>query len=126
MQIEHLAFNLPCAREFVAWFHDHLGMPIQHQADGPVWVAFLGEPPSILEVYDNPDLPRYPLGHHPAALHLAFYSDDLTSDIARLVAAGAEHIEGEADADGYGLAMLRCPFGLPIQLCNRREPVVPA
>ena len=124
MRIEHLALNLDDAPAVVAWYSRHLAMPIQHEVRSPIYVAFLGEPPVLLEIYCNPMQPRLaPAAWDPLTLHLAVSSNDLIGDQARLIAAGAAHHEGRADADGYGLVFLRCPWGLPLQLCRRRLPL---
>lgn len=121
MRIEHLALNLDAAPAVVAWYSRNLAMPIQQETRSPIYVAFLGEPPGLLEIYNNPRQPRLvPAAWDPLTLHLAFTSDDLAGDQARLITAGATHLEGQPDADGYGLLFLRCPWGLPLQLCRRR------
>ena len=127
MQIEHLALNLEQAEAAVTWYHRHLGMPIHRQQQEPLYAAFLGEPPGLLEIYCNPSYPlAEPKTWHCLTLHLALTSTDLAADRDRLLAAGAslvpEHCDGP-DADGYGVLMLRCPWGLPLQLCRRREPL---
>ena len=132
MKIEHLALNIKNAREFVSWYSKHLGMPIHLElepaktGDGDaVYVAFLGEAPGLIEIYENPTQPMLDLaGAHPLTIHLAFVSGDLSVDRDRLIKAGAIHLEGEPDPDtGFGLMMLRGPWGLPIQLCNRPIPI---
>ncbi len=132
MQIEHLALNIKDARAFVRWYNENLGMPIHVELE-PVkdgsgdaeYVAFLGEAPGLLEIYHNPTQPMLDLANeHPLTIHLAFVSTDLVGDRDRLVGAGATLLEGEPDPDtGHGLLMLRCPYGLPIQLCNRPHPL---
>ena len=130
MKIEHLALNIKNARGFVDWYSKYLGMPIHRElepirtGDGDaLYVAFLGEAPGLIEIYENPSQAMLDLAAvHPLTIHLAFVSHDLNADRDRLVQAGATHLEGEADPEsGYGLMMLRCPWGLPIQLCHRPE-----
>ena len=109
MQIEHLAINAQRAEEMVAWYSAHCRMPVWHEGHADVYVGFLGVPPSLVEIYNNPDRPYLLPGDiDPATIHLAFQSNDLVADRDRLIAAGATLIEGEPTEDGYGLLMLRC------------------
>ena len=125
MQIEHLAFNVREAKAMVAWYEEHLDMPVWKRGDGEVFVAFLGEPPSLLEIYSNPAHPFFGAGGvDPLTLHIAFTSHALAEDLERLIAAGATHQAGAVGDDGRGLIMLRCPWGLPLQLCRRERPLV--
>ena len=125
MQIEHLAINAERAEEMVAWYRDFCQMPIWREGHGDVYVGFLGVPPSLMEIYNNPEKPYLLPGDiDPATIHVAFQSTDLAGDRDRLVAAGATLLEGEPSENGHGLLMLRCPFGLPIQLCKRAVPLV--
>lgn len=124
MRIEHFALNVTGAKDMVHWYHKHLAMPIHVENDGDVYVAFIGEAPGVLEIYENTTQAALPFAdQHPLTLHIAFNSTDLNNDRDRLLAAGAEFIEGEADEEGYGLMMLRCPWGIAVQLCNRRQSI---
>jgi len=126
VKIEHFALNTKHAEAMTHWYRDYCGMPIWIEKHEPVYVAFLGEPPSLIEIYDNPKGNYIDLANqHPLALHLALFSDDLNADMTRLIEAGASHIEGEADEEGYGLIMLRDPWGLALQLCRRKDALVP-
>ena len=125
MDIEHLGMNLAGAADMVAWYREHLGMPVHVEQTEPVYVAFFGEGPTLLEVYDNPEVPYFdPSALSPRAFHLAFHSRDLFGDRDRLVQAGAKAFADESDPDGHGLLMLVCPWGLPLQLAHRREPLI--
>ena len=57
--------------------------------------------------------------------HIAFSCDKIDETVEKLVAAGAI-IASEASntAAGDRLAMLRDPWGVPIQLCKRANPLV--
>jgi catechol 2,3-dioxygenase-like lactoylglutathione lyase family enzyme len=124
MKIEHLAMNIRDAEGMAHWYKEHLGMPIWLERHEPIYVAFIGEPPSLLEIYDNPAGPALdPAQLQAMTLHLAFYSEHVQEDRVRLEDAGAAWLEGESDDEGHGLVMMRCPWGLTIQLCNRREAI---
>ena len=96
----------------VAWYNEYCRMPIWHEGHADVYVGFLGVPPSLVEIYNNPDRPYLLPGDiDPATIHLAFQSNDLVADRDRLIAAGATLIEkGCPLSDGYGLLMLSVPL----------------
>ena len=58
-------------------------------------------------------------------IHLAFKTDDVSGTRARLLAAGATP-EGEVTVSPTGdeLAMLRDPWGLPLQFLKRKVPMI--
>jgi uncharacterized glyoxalase superfamily protein PhnB len=62
---------------------------------------------------------------HPLSFHLAFQVDDVSRVRARLLQAGATD-EGEPSGNDRGdqFAMLRDPWGLPVQLVKRHQPMV--
>lgn len=124
MRIEHFALNVNGARAMVQWYKQHLGMPIHVEKTEEPYTAFLGEAPGILEIYENRSQAMLDLKQqHPLMLHVAFTSDDVHADRERLLVAGAAIEDEDVDQDGYGLLMLRCPWGLAIQLCRRRQSV---
>jgi uncharacterized glyoxalase superfamily protein PhnB len=80
----------------------------------------------VLEIYNNAaaPVPDYP-AQSPLVLHIAFLSENLAEDSARLVAAGATLVESPAETpSGDTLAMLRDPWGIPLQLVRRAKPLV--
>lgn len=124
MKIEHFAFNIQDAKGMVQWYHEYC-MPIWVEREEPVYCAFLGEAPTLVEIYSNPTAAYFePVRMAPLTCHLAFFSETLAEDRDRLVNAGATLLSGEIDSEGYGLLMLRCPWGLSIQLCKRKEALV--
>jgi glyoxylase I family protein len=80
---------------------------------------------TLLEIYHNPaaPLPDYP-STHPLVLHLAFAVDDVAAERERLLAAGATAVdEIAATTAGDTMTMLRDPWGLPLQILRRHEPM---
>jgi uncharacterized glyoxalase superfamily protein PhnB len=61
----------------------------------------------------------------PLALHLAFHVEDVSATRARLIKAGATPV-GEVESNDVGdeVAMLRDPWGIPVQLVRRRERMI--
>lgn len=122
MKLEHVAFDVAEPEAAIAWWCEHLGM--RRSAPGS---AFLMDSSGTagLEIYrsaatDSP--PRWG-AMHPTAAHVAFASDDIKADVARLVAAGATLVSEDVGEDGTGLAMLRDPWGLPVQLARRAKTI---
>lgn len=124
MKIEHLALNVADPEGMAGWYCRHLGFVVARKSSGPSLAHFLRDPQSgvMLEIYLNPadQVPDY-AGMDPLLLHLAFASDDLTGDCAALVEAGATLVSDQTLADGSRVAMLRDPWNLCIQLCQRAE-----
>ena len=124
MKIEHLALNVADPVAMAAWYGKHLGFEVARKSDGPSQAHFLRDPATgvMLEIYLNPadQVPDY-RAMDPLLLHLAFVTEDMDADLARLVAAGATLVSDQALAGGGRVAMLRDPWGLCIQPCQRPE-----
>ena len=80
----------------------------------------------MLEIYGNAsaaklDFPKV----EPPALHLAFVSHDIAADVKRLTAAGATIVADMHELPpGDTFAMLRDPWGVPLQLVKRKTPMI--
>jgi len=63
---------------------------------------------------------------NPLSLHIAFMVDDGKAICDKLVAAGAT-VAGDVNITPAGdeIAMLRDPWGVPIQFVKRAEPMLP-
>jgi len=62
---------------------------------------------------------------NPLVIHLAFASDDVGADYERLLAAGATPAAEPWVTDGGdAIAIVRDPWGLPVQLCRRAKPML--
>ena len=75
----------------------------------------------MLEFYNNPKarVPDY-RAIDPLVLHIAFRADDVAATRDRLIKAGATPEGGVATNDtGDTVAMLRDPWGIPVQLVSR-------
>jgi catechol 2,3-dioxygenase-like lactoylglutathione lyase family enzyme len=127
MKLEHVAFNLQDPKAAAAWYAEHLGMRIIRAMGDETQVHFLVDSgdQTVIEFYRNTQstIPDYAsLG--PYSLHVAFTVDDIDVERERLVAAGAA-VEGETVImpSGDKLAFLRDPWGLVVQLVERREPL---
>ena len=128
MKIEHFAYQVEKPAAVADWYGEHLGFIVKRSADSPVPVRFLADESGdvMVEIYNNPKgiTPDY-ASMDPLILHLAFVCDTVEETAERLVAAGAVMFSGpETLASGDLLAMLRDPWGLAIQLCQRADPMV--
>ena len=127
MKIEHLAFTVPDPVAFAAWYEKHLAMRVVRSGAPPINARFLADSrrETLLEVYNNPKVrpPDY-FSMDPLLLHVAFLSDNPEADRDRLLAAGATLVDDvTVIASGDKLAMLRDPWGVPIQLMKRAAPL---
>jgi glyoxylase I family protein len=128
MKIEHTAYQVGDPVMVAQWYVQHLGMRIKRsQAESP-FMHFLADDGDavMLEFYNNPAVavPDY-RELSPVVFHLAFKTDDVAATRARLLAAGATP-EGDVTTTPVGdrMAMLRDPWGLPLQLLTRRDPMI--
>lgn len=128
MKIEHLALNVADPLNLARWYTEHLGFTVKRRMMEAPWAHFLADDSGtvMLEIYGNTEAPRLDLPNvQPPALHLAFLSADPTADVRRLVAAGATIVaDVHTLPSGDTFAMLRDPWGLPLQLVKRKEPMI--
>ncbi|MEQ9409257.1 MAG: VOC family protein [Fuerstiella sp.] len=128
MKIEHVAFNVEDPVLMARWYVEHLGLTVRRRIMEPPYAHFLADDGNavMIEIYGNKQapLPDY-RSMNPAELHLAFTSRDVAADTARLTAAGATVVADVHQLNDDTFAMLRDPWGLPIQLVERRSPMIP-
>lgn len=128
MKIEHTAYQVRDPVAVGAWYVEHFGMTIKRSQTEAPFMRFLADDGDgvMLEFYSDPavEVPDY-RELHPLVFHLAFLTDDVRTTRARLLAAGAT-AEGEIRVTSAGdeMAMLRDPWGLPVQLIKRRVPMI--
>ncbi len=122
MKLEHVAFDVPEPEKLIAWWCEHLGF--RRSAPGSAFIiddsGTMG-----LEFYrtgETPSAPDYAAGHA-MTLHVAFVSDDVQADVDRLVAAGAKLETLNLESPAFHMAILRDPWGVPIQLCKREKTI---
>ncbi|HCE46300.1 MAG TPA: glyoxalase/bleomycin resistance/dioxygenase family protein [Lentisphaeria bacterium] len=128
MKIEHIGFQVAAPAAMADWYIANLNFSCRRSADEPVPVRFIADSGGkvMLEIYNNPkvEVPDYSQ-IDPLTLHFAYTCDDIPGTVDKLVKAGAVLISGpEMIPSGDQLAMLRDPWGLVIQLCHRKNPMV--
>ena len=126
--LEHVALNVEDPVAMAEWYCTHLGMKVVREGPPPVNGRFIADAcgKMMLEVYTNPpdEVPDY-ASMNPLCLHIAFMVDDVEAVQKRLIAAGASLVEGvSTTAGGDDIAMLRDPWGVPIQFVKRAEPML--
>lgn len=124
--IEHVAFQHPDPIGAADWYGQNFQMTVVRSSTGRSKCRFLADANgrTILEIYDQSGaapMPDYPT-LSPFNLHIAFSSADVAADAERLVANGAKLVEApNTIASGDQLAMLRDPWGVPVQLVKRAK-----
>jgi glyoxylase I family protein len=125
MKFEHFALNVTDAAAHARWFVDHLGFIVTRAMETAPFTHFLADETGrvIVELYSNPgaEVPDY-ASRHPLVFHIAVATTDAAALRTTLEAAGAVFSNEDHLADGSHLVMLRDPWGVPLQLCQRATP----
>lgn len=122
MVFEHFALNVANIVQVVDWYCQHLGLTIASEQKVAPYMTFLADSAGrvVLELYSRDDAPKRNFdAEHPLTFHVAFVSKDAEKDKERLMAQGASFFEEVHKPDGSHLVMLRDPWGMPLQLCQR-------
>lgn len=128
MKVEHVALNVPDALSMARWYVDHLGLTVKRRTMDEPWAHFMADDSNtfMFEIYTNKNvsIPDYKTGD-PSNLHLAFSSADPAADSLKLQLAGATIVTAVHTMDGGDeMAMLRDPWGVPLQLIKRANPMI--
>ena len=127
MKIEHAAWTVEDPVACAEWYVAHLGMKVLRGSDSGSRAQFMADGTGriLLEIYNNPRVPCPDYRNaDPLLIHLAFAVDDVAAEVDRLVAAGAAVHSPYAKMDnGDEMAMLRDPWGFPVQILKRGQPM---
>jgi len=127
MKFEHFGINVPDAAAMAAWYVEHLHMQIIRAIQGAPHTHFLADARGhvVMEIYSNTaaPIPDYAT-QDPLCLHVAFAVDDAAAKRDRLLASGATLVVNQTLDDGSLLVMLRDPWGVALQLCQRAAPMM--
>lgn len=124
MIFEHYAINVDDPRAMAEWYGKHLGLRIVSQMEQAPFTTFLADSTGRVacELYNQPDFGISDFAsQHPLTFHVAFESTDAEADKNRLVAEGATLVDDATLPDGSHLVMLRDPWGVALQLCQRAK-----
>ncbi len=122
MKLEHVAFDVPEPEKLITWWCEHLGF--RRSAPGSAFIiddsGTMG-----LEFYNSGETPAKPdyAQAHAMSMHIALLSDDVRADAERLAAAGGTIETLKLDTPDFHMAIVRDPWGLPIQLCKREKTI---
>ncbi|WP_339626882.1 VOC family protein [uncultured Maribacter sp.] len=122
MTFEHFALNVVDIKGVVNWYCTHLGLTIANQQRESPYMTFLADSTHrvVIEFYKREDeLAEDFSNRHPLTFHVAFVSENAEKDKQRLLNAGASFFDEILKEDGSHLVMLRDPWGIPLQLCQR-------
>ena len=122
MKLEHVALDVSDPDKFIDWWCHNLGF--RRSKPGS---AFILDDSGVmgLEIYrtgETPQAPEY-AKMNSMTLHIAFVSDDVKRDCDRLVEAGATLEQLSLENPAFHMAILRDPWGVPIQLCKRANSI---
>ena len=125
MKFEHFAINVPDAPAHARWLVENLGLQVARSRDDEPYTHFLADETGrvVVELYSNRSaaMPDY-RSQHPLIFHIAFVAADARAERERLEAAGASLFAEETTPDGSLLVMMRDPWGVPLQFCQRTKP----
>jgi catechol 2,3-dioxygenase-like lactoylglutathione lyase family enzyme len=128
VKIEHVAFQVQDPQTVARWYVQHLGLVVKRSQLASPFGQFLADSAGVvmLEFYQFPQLPVPDYrSMDPMLLHIAYWTDNIDETRARLIAAGATpHSDVQTNDAGDVLTMLRDPWGLPLQLVHRAEPLL--
>lgn len=125
MKFEHFALNVPDTRTHARWYVEHLGFKVAREREAPPYTHFLTDDTArvIVELYSNPAQTMLDFATmHPLLFHIAVVASNAHAERLRLEEAGATLFSDETLPDGTRLVMLRDPWGVPLQLCQRSTP----
>ena len=126
MEFEHVGINVPDAAAMAAWYVDHCGMTILQKLDESPHTHFLADAGGrvVMEIYTHPDAPIPDYANQDTLVyHLALSVTDIQAEIDRLLAAGATPAADANQPDGSRVTTLRDPWGIPLQLAHRVNPL---
>jgi predicted enzyme related to lactoylglutathione lyase len=126
MRFEHFALNVPDARAHAGWYIEHVGFSVARARTDAPYTHFLADESGrvVVELYSNPAAPCFDFAaRDPLVFHFAVVSRDAEADATRLQKAGATLARDETLGDGSRLIMLRDPWGVSLQLCQRANPM---
>jgi catechol-2,3-dioxygenase len=122
MVFEHFALNVSPIAEIVEWYVAHIGLTVVSEQKEPPFMTFLADSSGrvLLELYYRLEETITDFSEqHPLTFHVAFVSENAEADKERLIRMGASYLEEVKKEDGSHLVMLRDPWGMPLQLCQR-------
>ncbi len=122
MKLEHIAFDVSEPEALITWWCKNLGF--RRSSPGSAFI-FDCSGVSGIEVYrtdKTASAPNY-AAQNAMTMHIAFAVEDVAAEAQRLVAAGGTLESLSVDKPDFHMAIVRDPWGIPIQLCWRAKSV---
>jgi uncharacterized glyoxalase superfamily protein PhnB len=125
MRLEHLALMMEDPIAAVKWYVENLGFTILKEMDSSPYHHFIIDSSKcmIIEIFLIPDkkIINYK-AVDPAIMHLGFNVQNIKETYKRMIGKGATIVnELSNNENGDSVAMLRDPWGVPIQLIKRKK-----
>lgn len=124
MVFEHFAINVSNPLAVRDWYCENLGLRVVWEMKEAPFMMFLADSTGrvVCEFYHRPEFAITDYSQqHQLTFHFAFESGNAISDKDRLLQKGASFVEEVKTDDGSHIIMLRDPWGLPLQLCQRNK-----
>ncbi len=125
MKFEHYAINVEDSVQVADWYVENCSLTAVVALKELPYTRFLADDTGrvFIEIYSYPaaPMPDYSTMSH-LQYHLAFEVAHAGAEKERLLAAGCTFVEELNPEEGTRLIMLRDPFGIALQLCQRATP----
>ena len=128
VRFEHYALNVAAPHAIANWYVETLGCRVIFKLDSEPFTVFLGDGEGRVfwEIYRNPKVPFSEVRDaEPLMYHLAFAVEDAEAVKAKVIEAGGSFVEELRTDSGSHLVMMRDPWGIALQLCQRVPPFLP-
>ncbi len=126
--IEHMGFNVKNPVAVAEWYIKNLGMKLVRKGTAPLFVTFISDKGNhmMMEFYNKEKFPKLDFSTiNYMSFHFAFMVDSINTVEKRLLKNGATLVEGISQTPaGDKVLMLRDPWGMPLQLVERIEPML--
>ena len=126
--IQHIGFNVYNPIEVSNWYIQNLGMKLIRQGNAPEHVTFIADSGNNMEIefYNKEKFHKIEFQKIDVlTFHFAFLTDNINLIESKLITAGAKLVEKTTKTPtGDKVAMLRDPWGMPLQLVQRSNPMI--
>jgi len=127
-RIEHLGFNVSDPNAVAEWYVQNLGMKIIRKDNNSPFVTFIADKGKhvIMEFYNKDKFPKIDFNKiNYMSFHFAFMVDSIEVSKSKLISNGAKVMEDiSALPSGDKVLMMRDPWGMPLQLVKRVNPML--
>ena len=126
--IQHIGLNVNNPVEVANWYIQNLGMKLIRQGNAPQFVTFIAGAGGNMEMefYNKEKFKKIDFQKIDVmSFHFAFLTDSIGIIKKKLIDAGAKLVDKITETPtGDKVAMLRDPWGMPLQLVERSIPMI--